>query len=52
LWNNDQEPETSEKDWDSVAEEGKKAANVLGFNRKKWDTDGSITPDFGYNNFD
>jgi hypothetical protein len=25
---------------------------VLGFNRKKWDGDGSVTPDFGYNNFD
>jgi hypothetical protein len=44
LWNNEQKPKTTEKDWDSLTEEEQKAANLLGFNRKKWEADRSITP--------
>jgi hypothetical protein len=51
LWNNDQEPETAAKAWDRLTEEEKRAAAILGFNRKKWDMDGSTTTGSG-NDYD
>jgi len=39
LWNDGEEPETSELDWDELTGEQQRAATALGYTQAKWDAD-------------
>ena len=41
MWDADQEPASSNKDWDELSPEEQEAARRMGFNRRKWDNDQS-----------